>query len=264
MRSPMPWTQRTATSGPCSSVVLHVGGDRFAATMVVLPEGLYFGRLGTDSTDDLVDTYPAGTLVLPTCAAAPRSRFRRRPPSTPHARPAASPPSTRSNTSARPSDPIRTAPRSTRIWRSAGTGWWCAQGSRRLRPPRMRSRHTGRLESVDCRGTTHDPVRADLSTPLPSPARSTYRKNSAAQLHPVGEHGGSRLPRRGSGSAGSRPAAAAAQLLPDDRGTPTSRAAAGLLQPRAQLTTRSSIGRSRYGECSSPVSLGDLRTAWTR
>ncbi|QRI74174.1 MULTISPECIES: hypothetical protein [Rhodococcus] len=42
-----------------------MGGDRFAATMVVLPEGLYFGRLGTDSAHDLVDTYPAGTLALP-------------------------------------------------------------------------------------------------------------------------------------------------------------------------------------------------------
>jgi hypothetical protein len=35
----------------------HVGGDRFAANVVVLPEGLYFGRVGEDDLDPLLDSY---------------------------------------------------------------------------------------------------------------------------------------------------------------------------------------------------------------
>ncbi|ATQ30797.1 sucrase ferredoxin [Rhodococcus ruber] len=43
----------------------HVGGDRFAANMVVLPDGLYFSRLGADSARDVVDAYLSGILALP-------------------------------------------------------------------------------------------------------------------------------------------------------------------------------------------------------
>lgn len=42
----------------------HIGGDRFAANMVVLPEGLYFSRLGTESARDVVREYRAGVLPL--------------------------------------------------------------------------------------------------------------------------------------------------------------------------------------------------------
>lgn len=35
----------------------HVGGDRFAGNVVVLPEGLYFGRVGDDDVDPLLDSY---------------------------------------------------------------------------------------------------------------------------------------------------------------------------------------------------------------
>jgi hypothetical protein len=35
----------------------HVGGDRFAGNLVVLPEGLYFGRVGDDDLDPLLDSY---------------------------------------------------------------------------------------------------------------------------------------------------------------------------------------------------------------
>jgi hypothetical protein len=35
----------------------HVGGDRFAGNVVVLPEGLYFGRVGEADLDPLLDSY---------------------------------------------------------------------------------------------------------------------------------------------------------------------------------------------------------------
>jgi hypothetical protein len=35
----------------------HVGGDRFAGNIVVLPEGLYFGRVGETDLDPLLDSY---------------------------------------------------------------------------------------------------------------------------------------------------------------------------------------------------------------
>jgi hypothetical protein len=35
----------------------HVGGDRFAGNVVVLPEGLYFGRVGEGDLDPLLDGY---------------------------------------------------------------------------------------------------------------------------------------------------------------------------------------------------------------
>jgi hypothetical protein len=42
----------------------HVGGDRFAGNVVVLPEGLYFGRVGEDDLDPLLDSYFDGRIHL--------------------------------------------------------------------------------------------------------------------------------------------------------------------------------------------------------
>lgn len=40
----------------------HLGGDRFAATMVLLPHGLYYGRVPADSAVDIVRRYEAGEV----------------------------------------------------------------------------------------------------------------------------------------------------------------------------------------------------------
>ena len=42
----------------------HVGGDRFAGNLVVLPEGLYFGRVGDEDLDPLLDRYFDRELYL--------------------------------------------------------------------------------------------------------------------------------------------------------------------------------------------------------
>lgn len=42
----------------------HVGGDRFAGNVVVLPEGLYFGRVGETDLDPLLDSYFDGRIYL--------------------------------------------------------------------------------------------------------------------------------------------------------------------------------------------------------
>jgi hypothetical protein len=42
----------------------HVGGDRFAGNVVVLPEGLYFGRVEPGDAWSLLDEYLAGRLDL--------------------------------------------------------------------------------------------------------------------------------------------------------------------------------------------------------
>jgi hypothetical protein len=42
----------------------HVGGDRFAGNLVVLPEGLYFGRVGHEDLDPLLDRYLDRELYL--------------------------------------------------------------------------------------------------------------------------------------------------------------------------------------------------------
>lgn len=54
----------------------HVGGDRFAANVVVLPEGLYYGHVGIDTAADLVAAHEAGQVVPDllrgrSCFAAP-------------------------------------------------------------------------------------------------------------------------------------------------------------------------------------------------
>jgi len=42
----------------------HVGGDRFAGNVVVLPEGLYFGRVGEEDLAPILDDYFDGRINL--------------------------------------------------------------------------------------------------------------------------------------------------------------------------------------------------------
>jgi hypothetical protein len=42
----------------------HIGGDRFAANLVVLPDSIYFGRVEPDSAITLLDTLEAGRIDL--------------------------------------------------------------------------------------------------------------------------------------------------------------------------------------------------------
>ena len=42
----------------------HIGGHRFAGTAVLLPHGLYYGRIDRDEVENLVKHYEAGELVL--------------------------------------------------------------------------------------------------------------------------------------------------------------------------------------------------------
>ena len=41
----------------------HVGGDRFAASVVVLPDGTYYGRLDGSDAGDVIDRHLAGTVT---------------------------------------------------------------------------------------------------------------------------------------------------------------------------------------------------------
>ncbi len=43
----------------------HIGGDRFAANVVVLPESLYYGRVDLDTARDIVSAYEAGEVFRP-------------------------------------------------------------------------------------------------------------------------------------------------------------------------------------------------------
>jgi hypothetical protein len=42
----------------------HVGGDRFAANVVAMPHGLYYGRVGTDRVPELVAAHERGEVLL--------------------------------------------------------------------------------------------------------------------------------------------------------------------------------------------------------
>ena len=42
----------------------HIGGDRFAGNVVILPDGLYFGRCSAESGVGVVDAYIRGELAL--------------------------------------------------------------------------------------------------------------------------------------------------------------------------------------------------------
>src|SRR5262249_33995656 len=44
--------------------VSHVGGDRFAGNVVVLPDGLYFGRVGPGEAWAVLEEYLAGRIDL--------------------------------------------------------------------------------------------------------------------------------------------------------------------------------------------------------
>ena len=44
--------------------VSHIGGDRFAGNMVVLPHGLYYGRLDAESAVTVADAHLSGALAL--------------------------------------------------------------------------------------------------------------------------------------------------------------------------------------------------------
>jgi hypothetical protein len=43
----------------------HVGGDRFAGNLVILPEGLYYGRVGRDDVAPILASHGAGRIELP-------------------------------------------------------------------------------------------------------------------------------------------------------------------------------------------------------
>jgi hypothetical protein len=51
--------QRPEAVWECS----HVGGDRFAANVVVMPQGLYYGRVGADRVADLVAAHERGEVL---------------------------------------------------------------------------------------------------------------------------------------------------------------------------------------------------------
>jgi Sucrase/ferredoxin-like len=44
--------------------VSHIGGDRFAPNMLVLPHGLYYGRLPLERSTELVEAHACGELLL--------------------------------------------------------------------------------------------------------------------------------------------------------------------------------------------------------
>ena len=61
--------------------VSHIGGDRFAGNLLVLPHGLYYGRLDPLAAIAVAGRPPApATSTSTTCAAARRTRCRCRPP----------------------------------------------------------------------------------------------------------------------------------------------------------------------------------------
>jgi hypothetical protein len=43
----------------------HIGGDRFAANVLVLPEGLYYGRVTPAAAPEIVELHDEGRLALP-------------------------------------------------------------------------------------------------------------------------------------------------------------------------------------------------------
>ncbi len=44
--------------------VSHIGGDRFAGNVLVLPDGLYYGRVSPDTASALVQSHLSGHLTL--------------------------------------------------------------------------------------------------------------------------------------------------------------------------------------------------------
>ena len=54
----------TATHPAETWEISHMGGDRFAANMVVLPEGLYYGRMDPDTASEVAGLHEQGRLDL--------------------------------------------------------------------------------------------------------------------------------------------------------------------------------------------------------
>lgn len=60
-----PVARALATSHPAESwEVSHIGGDRFAANVLVLPEGLYYGHLSPDLASAMANRHRSGHLEL--------------------------------------------------------------------------------------------------------------------------------------------------------------------------------------------------------
>jgi hypothetical protein len=53
----------------------HIGGDRFAANVLVLPEGIYYGRVTPEGARGIVDLHDAGRLSLPHLRGRSTARF---------------------------------------------------------------------------------------------------------------------------------------------------------------------------------------------
>ncbi|MGA9746666.1 MAG: sucrase ferredoxin, partial [Nocardioides sp.] len=56
--------------------VSHIGGDRFAPNVLVLPDGLYYGRLEPGDAEDFVSAHRTGRLALPQLRGRSRFDFR--------------------------------------------------------------------------------------------------------------------------------------------------------------------------------------------
>jgi hypothetical protein len=54
-----------AATGQQAWEVSHIGGDRFAGNLLVLPDGLYYGRVTPETALDVVVHHRAGRLLLP-------------------------------------------------------------------------------------------------------------------------------------------------------------------------------------------------------
>lgn len=55
---------RTSTHADAVWECSHIGGDRFAGNIVILPDGLYFGRCGPDAGVGVADAYGRGRIDL--------------------------------------------------------------------------------------------------------------------------------------------------------------------------------------------------------
>lgn len=58
------WQALSEAAPEAAWQVSHIGGDRFAANVLVLPDGLYYGRLSSADADRFVATDRAGRLDL--------------------------------------------------------------------------------------------------------------------------------------------------------------------------------------------------------
>ncbi len=56
--------EMSAIAGDCVWQSTHVGGHRFAANVVCLPHGIYYGRISQSDAGRVVDAYASGEIVL--------------------------------------------------------------------------------------------------------------------------------------------------------------------------------------------------------